>query len=147
VSFTQSSDGGATWSKEIQLGDCNGTSFMVLACPMLHVVWPNNGSIYYSRNPTAAPSCPTTPTGIESVNNTAGQILLYPNPVQYSATIVFDGSGTRAIELYDITGRKINSYESVLNQYTFLCNELSPGMYFVKITTGNNTQVVKFIKQ
>src|SRR6185312_7158637 len=51
VWFNQSNDGGATWSSQTILGSCHGTAFIALTCPVLHVVWPNGGAIYYTRNP------------------------------------------------------------------------------------------------
>ncbi len=74
-------------------------------------------------------------------------VSIYPNPVQYSATIVFDGSGTRSIEVYDITGRKINGFESKYETYSMPCNGLQPGVYFVKVKSDVGTHTVKFIKE
>ncbi len=84
--------------------------------------------------------------GINENENSIANVKVYPNPATYYATFLFADERPRLITVYDITGRVVNMFESIDKQYQFSCNNLSVGMYFVKITSGNNTQVVKFIK-
>ncbi|MGB3590266.1 MAG: T9SS type A sorting domain-containing protein [Nonlabens sp.] len=77
---------------------------------------------------------------------------LYPNPVENRATLQlntgFDNSMTIAIT--DINGRTLNNipYETTGNTIELSqVEQLSSGLYFIKISSANATQTIKFIKK
>ncbi|HTA26586.1 MAG TPA: T9SS type A sorting domain-containing protein [Bacteroidia bacterium] len=144
--YTQSSDGGITWSPQILLGSCSGTAFITLTCPLLNVVWPDNGIIYYTRNPTGGLSCSTT-TGIANTKHNDTGISVFPNPASTTAIINFGEGGIHTIELYDVTGRKLSRSTCTETEFKFSCSELSAGIYFIKVTHNNSNSIIKFLKQ
>ena len=82
-------------------------------------------------------------------------ISIYPNPINFTSsilTIIYDQVNNREIdvEIFDIKGRLISektfpgssgrehiSYGNVL--------DISSGIYFLKVTSNDNTEIVKFI--
>ncbi|MGP8215918.1 MAG: T9SS type A sorting domain-containing protein [Bacteroidia bacterium] len=150
IMYVHSGNGGATWDPKVFIATtckCWYVPFIALSCPVLSIIWPDNGTIYYVRNPTGNPSCSSSPNGITNVNTAMNAITLYPNPAKNYVTITFPEAGTRQIDIYDITGRIITGFESTGSEYQFPCDDLSPGMYFIRVSSGKNTQVMKFIKR
>lgn len=93
--------------------------------------------------PTAIPQIPAS-----------GSFVVYPNPATNILNIAFassSGLGKNTIQIIDITGRTIRSFDRNANPDTILpldVSTLSAGIYFLQIISDNNTssQVVKFIK-
>lgn len=92
--------------------------------------------------------------GIEELNlNT--KVHLYPNPTNKDLNISFGqyNEDLLAIELIDVTGRKIktltyNSIETTQPTITINLENLTKGIYFLKITGNQNTSITKkIIKQ
>ncbi len=75
-----------------------------------------------------------TPTNVEQIeNSTIGRI--YPNPVS-AGNDVRIGSDVYSIEIYDISGKLLNTSRSSVIE----TNWLSKGVYFVKITSPEGTK-------
>ncbi len=79
----------------------------------------------------------------------------YPNPYSDFATIIVNNPETSTVilEVYNTLGEKVQILDNSQKQagtykYTFSAKNLnlSSGMYFVKLTTGNKTNVVKLIE-
>jgi hypothetical protein len=93
-----------------------------------------------------------TPLGINNLSATDATVL-YPNPAFNSLTLSFKMSGTErtaVIEIMDITGKEVSNKNATISNgkvMTLDISALSQGIYFVKISTNKNSQVVKFIKQ
>lgn len=67
---------------------------------------------------------------------------VYPNPSESNMTIVFANTNTsHHIELFDVTGKLINSESTENAQFIIQKNNLSIGLYFLKVTnkTGETT--------
>jgi hypothetical protein len=85
----------------------------------------------------------------------SGNLEIYPNPTTSSLNIVFPvtyNSGLNTIELIDITGRTITTFDKETEPGTTMpvdVSAFSTGMYFVKVTDNTNrtSQVFKFIKE
>lgn len=92
----------------------------------------------------------------ELKNNDASFINAYPNPYNSFATIVLNLPETANItlEVFNMLGQKIETLDNSRKQagsykYTFSAKSLnhSSGMYFIKLTTGTKTNVLKIIEQ
>jgi hypothetical protein len=89
------------------------------------------------------------------INSTASYnaTSVYPNPTINTINLTFETQGSEkaaVIEVIDITGKVLiaNSYKLLANsQITIDVSTLAQGMYFVRVVTDNETQVVRFIKQ
>ncbi|HSY75958.1 MAG TPA: T9SS type A sorting domain-containing protein [Bacteroidia bacterium] len=106
--------------------------------------WTASYTYAFTRGGQINNSCSTV--GVIENKNAQEAINIYPNPVQNTATLLFESQSQRYIQIFDITGRKIIDFESTDKEYIFSCTDLSTGMYFIKVVSGKNTQVVKFIK-
>ena len=111
---------------------------------------------------TATPACVRTIAGagmptlenegtISTTTLNNASIALYPNPsngemVQLSVT---NFEGNLSVEVLDATGRMIQKEnivaEGAINKMIEFNNELSNGMYHVKVSNGSETSTVKFV--
>ena len=86
-------------------------------------------------------------TSIQSISGNG--FNLFPNPAGDMVTIQGEGlNGMVYTSVYDITGRQINTvYQSATGKISIPVDYLSPGMYFVSISTNNQSVVMNFVKQ
>ncbi len=91
----------------------------------------------------------------ENKKATTQYMNAYPNPYSTFATIVVNNpeTSTVVLEVYNTLGQKVQILDNSQKQagiykYTFSAKSLnlSSGMYFVKLTTGNKTNVLKLIE-
>ena len=87
--------------------------------------------------------------------NRRDEAAIYPNPFRGYSNIVYTLNKTEKvlIEVYDIVGNKIavlensekqaGKHSTILNLKSF---GYAAGVYFVRINTGNNTQIIKAIE-
>ncbi len=93
-------------------------------------------------------------TGIENNQvSVFGDVVLYPNPATDVVNIEYslNNSGNVSIEVLDIQGRSLglgfNENQNAGQQLVQLnVNNLSDGMYFVRITSANSSNVVRFFR-
>ena len=85
-----------------------------------------------------------------------GFMSAYPNPYTMNSTIALNLPQTDDItlEVYNVLGAKIQTLDKGIKQagtytYNFSSKKLnySSGIYFVKLTVGNKTDVIKLIEQ
>lgn len=69
--------------------------------------------------------------------------LVYPNPFNSFVT-VNELKGGEIIEMYSLEGQKINI--DVLGNKVKISNNISPGIYFLKIIKNQNVQILKIVK-
>jgi hypothetical protein len=93
-------------------------------------------------------SCETISSVSVSENNLSDQFRIYPNPVKDQLTIESDITDLK-ITLADITGKnqpiEINKINSKTSTLSF--SELPSGIYFITLSSNNNTITKKVIKQ
>lgn len=92
---------------------------------------------------------------LEATNITSSiSVSVYPNPVLNSlnldVNIAFEGAVT--VELYNVTGQlvmaeNVGTFMEGLNQHQLDVANLQKGVFFVKVSSGDKNDVVKFIKQ
>jgi len=94
-------------------------------------------------NYTTAPA-----VGVEELNVSAADIDLYPNPANTNFTIDLAAFANNmvTIEMYDVLGKRVANYGSIkTNQFNVNRNSLPAGVYFVRITSGQNAVTKKII--
>ena len=85
--------------------------------------------------------------------STGNNISVYPDPAMTELNIIFGKTGISApaeIRVIDITGKELISTRMTISNGKALpvnVSSLAPGIYFVKVVTEKETEVVKFIKQ
>ncbi len=120
----------------------------------------NGGSVINGLNFTAGTDSihPTNATvGIKELKkSTTGFMTAYPNPYTTAATIAVNlpNASKILLEVYDVLGKKIQTLDNSekqqgVHKYNFSAKSLnySSGMYFVKLTIGNTTDVLKIVEQ
>uniref|UniRef100_UPI000481D063 T9SS type A sorting domain-containing protein n=1 Tax=Kaistella palustris TaxID=493376 RepID=UPI000481D063 len=86
-------------------------------------------------------------TGPMAVNdNTAKGVKIYPNPVVDFVNINFS-SKIDSVEVYNVAGQKVVTKTWNAAFGTMDMRNLTPGMYIIKLKTGNDVQSVKVIKK
>ena len=73
----------------------------------------------------------------------------YPNPTQHQFTLVVNGSTdeTIQIQVYDVVGRTIQSFNARPNELIKFGEKLKAGVYFAKVIQGTKQETLKLIKQ
>ena len=160
--YSFSDDQGTTWSENTPLSipfnpnigypqqDKIGEYFdMVSDDEGAHLAWANtiNGEqdVYYSRiTPDTVLSTPTI---------TLDNIGSFPNPFQDKLTVSFnmDREAQLRVDILDSTGRRIKTLfdgrTAGRQQLEWNGQGVANGLYFVRIQTGNQNEVIKVLKQ
>lgn len=91
-------------------------------------------------------------TGITYIPENSRTLTAFPNPSDGSFTLYFSTplTGWACIDIFDLNGRLIsNKYNGFLGEgnNTIKCdlNNLSSGIYYCRLITGNNCEVLKII--
>jgi len=90
--------------------------------------------------------------GIDEAKDINLTVSAYPNPTTDYLELKVDASTTLSIQsmsyqLYDITGKLLQSEKINANQTSIVMSNLAPATYFVKITEGNKElKTFKIIK-
>ncbi len=72
-------------------------------------------------------------------------VNLYPNPIQNSFNI---NTSCSQVQVYNVTGKLIKEFNGSFNQDSkFSITELSPALYFVKITTDKGVATKRMMKE
>lgn len=80
-------------------------------------------------------------------NQLKSDIQISPNPASDQLKITFSSNGTRFVELMDNQGRVFKSSKYTGQELVLNTNELSPGIYFIRIQDkSNQVQMQKVIK-
>src|SRR5699024_140261 len=80
--------------------------------------------------------------GVEDFDYTENKISLFPNPVQDILQIETKAGNIQAIELFSITGQRLQTWKS---QSEIDLSSFSKGNYFIKISTADNQNITKQI--
>jgi hypothetical protein len=101
---------------------------------------------------------PDSTVGVNELQVTSYPLSVYPNPTSNQFTIKFPSfGGAGVVEIFDIFGRNLLSFSSLLSPETFPSfggagvvldiSHLANGIYFIKIQTNNGIITKKIIKQ
>ncbi|MCH3924623.1 MAG: fibronectin type III domain-containing protein [Bacteroidales bacterium] len=90
----------------------------------------------------------TTVSGIAGVENNSFVVSLYPNPTQGDATLNVEGLNENAnIIITDVQGRLVSNQAMKAGQKTLTINRnnLTSGVYYVRVVTSSATRTQKLI--
>ena len=147
-----------TQTNELLVSDQNGASYQWVDCNDNYVAIPGetnqsftataNGSyavIITDGVCTDTSSCyQVTTVGINAYNN--DDFNIYPNPASNTININCKNN-INEVKIINITGNVVftNKYDN--NDILIDIKDLTDGIYFIKITTANKSQIIKLIKQ
>ncbi len=92
---------------------------------------------YQACTSNTGPSC----MALGNTSFTKNELVesVYPNPTNNELTIKFNyPNKLHTLEIMDVSGKLIFKTQTQLASYTFYKNNLSAGMYFLKVSTDNN---------
>lgn len=84
--------------------------------------------------------------GLENVAGATAQLAVYPNPNNGVFTVVKANGISKSIEVVDVTGRVVLSSNTSANTADINISALANGVYYVKVSSDNTTEVVKVVK-
>lgn len=109
----------------------------------------------YTLTVTDSHQCSTTKsvkvkmsaTGIG--NATIADITVYPNPARDIVNIDFDGMLANGCQILiaNASGQIIFASRQTDDIMQIAVDDWAPGMYFIKITSNNETRIIKFVKE
>jgi photosystem II stability/assembly factor-like uncharacterized protein len=143
-SVHRTTDGGNSWIKDFDVGFNMITSITDFKCMGLDKAWicTTDGRIYF-RDGT---------TGLDKIHANSEQVVYYPNPVKDVLNVIMSEpySSDYEIEIYSMGGKKelnrlIGNYEH--NALSIQLNDLSAGVFIMRIKYGKEVMNFKFVKQ
>ncbi len=131
----------------------SSTSSFIMGNPAL--VSPNS-TVTYTVIGTDANGCKGSNTyelnvtkcvGLKDVSTTASGVKLYPNPNKGEFIVEVNNKVLNTVEVTDLTGRVLVSSTSQNEKITINLSDFANGVYYVKISSDLNTEVIKVVKQ
>ena len=86
-------------------------------------------------------------TGINKVSTSLTGVKVSPNPTTGMFTVESNSTLNKTIEVVDLTGKVIMSATTKEDKFNVNINNLSDGIYYVKIKSNDDIKVVKVVKQ
>lgn len=121
-----------------------GTSLNVTSVSQQITLQPGEYRLYTNKYITPLNTSGTS-SGQEHLNDETG-LLVYPNPVNDRLFIeTEDGKGI--IELYNTSGHKLSSMLMTERKANLLLEDLTPGVYFLKVNLKNQIITQKIVKR
>ena len=113
------------------------------------------GNINVRNNSSSSSTTKTTATKTAEIESkpaaltTKFSVKVYPNPSEHQFTMVVTSDMDEKIEiqLYDATGRTIQTFGVKGNELIRFGDKLKTGIYFARVIQGTKTETVKLIKQ
>lgn len=107
----------------------------------------------YTVTVTDASSCSGSNTvcvgfvnGITNNTNTSASFKIIPNPTSGEFVIECNNTNQKQIDIVDVTGRIIVSKQTNFSSVNINITEFASGVYFARITSENNVNVLRIIK-
>jgi len=76
---------------------------------------------------------PLNPLGINETNTPSASVDVYPNPASNKVNLRISGQNAYGVEVFDITGKKINTYSVKNNAANINTQTYSPGLYIYQL--------------
>ncbi|MBP6624155.1 MAG: T9SS type A sorting domain-containing protein [Chitinophagaceae bacterium] len=113
----------------------------------------NKASIYFDSNPAIVTNTTlntlANPNGVEFIENSAN-LKIYPNPVEDQLMIdlsAFAQTTSAILSIYSMNGQLVKSVNLKEVSNRILISDLKAGLYVLKVKTGDEVAVKKFIKK
>lgn len=109
----------------------------------------DDGMVYEETCSTGRSSNNGFKLSLDSVKDNNSSLRIYPNPSKSYFTIKLESmksSDNMQIQIYDINGRGVYYSQGQTNQEYHVNVALQAGLYFVYVTHGNESQVVKLVR-
>jgi hypothetical protein len=84
--------------------------------------------------------------GIDKHRATDERLLVYPNPFNENLTVRSKDNFIMSVELYNITGQRLLSIESISGNAVVNTQGLGKGVYFLKVQSDGRLELLKVIK-
>ena len=100
--------------------------------------------------------CQDITTNVHKSIKSANLLDVYPNPYKFATTVKINVSvkSTVLLEVYNVLGEKIQTLdnsEKIAGSYSYNFSakalNYSAGLYFIKLSMGNNVSVLKIMEQ
>lgn len=75
---------------------------------------------------------------VDYSSGTTSNLFIYPNPCNGTTHLIFNEDGKHEVEIDDITGRELASFECNGKQSIIPLNDMAKGIYFVKSFNSRN---------
>jgi hypothetical protein len=85
-------------------------------------------------------------TGIRENGALAG-LKVYPNPSNGQLNVELNNSADKTVQIVDVTGRIVLAGQSTEATLKFNLSTLANGVYYVKVKSQDDIQVIKIIKE
>ena len=85
--------------------------------------------------------------GLNSTSAKISGLFVYPNPSNGEFTVELNNGINKTIQVTDVAGRVVLTTTSLNDKVNVNINNLTNGIYFVKIVSNNVTEVIKVVKQ
>ena len=128
------------------------TFFNATICFQVQLTNLCDGSICYFEYCEDVMYCPSAPpntgSGITSIKEASPEINIYPNPTSGSFMIDVSVEGDYQIEIFDISGKKLNAYTMAFERFQAReidAEYLTPGVYFVKCSGIESSMTTRLI--
>ena len=81
--------------------------------------------------------------GTNNEVSATSSIVIYPNPVLQNEIFVDGLSAETSLQIFDVNGRIVQTIDKVKNRTKIRLNNLSKGVYIVKVTNEYKKIIVK----
>lgn len=120
------------------------------------MVAPSATSVYVVSGTNSLTGCSNTAsfsitvdpcTGINAINKSSAQVSIYPNPNKGEFIIESANGLNKTIVVMDLTGKLLLTLNSELDKTPVNINEFDNGVYMIRVSSENNSQTYRLIKQ
>ncbi|HQQ93855.1 MAG TPA: T9SS type A sorting domain-containing protein [Bacteroidia bacterium] len=86
-------------------------------------------------------------TGLNQASASLNNISVYPNPNNGTFSIEWKNGAAKTAEVSDISGRVVYTAASELDVMSINLNGFANGVYFVKVQSGEKSELIRVVKQ
>ncbi|HTA82703.1 MAG TPA: T9SS type A sorting domain-containing protein [Bacteroidia bacterium] len=133
----------STFAGNTNIGLVNGNVDSAEFYQPIGIALDNHGNFFIADNANNVirEIYPPGITGVKQLTTGEPHLSAYPNPSSSVMTIVSSTNGIA--ELLDLTGRVVWINDHFVSPYTFSTEDVSPGIYFLRVTAGLKAAVCK----
>jgi len=142
----------ATYLAPLNTLGLSGSAITVLASGFLNPANNSNGPAFglwvalASGGPLIPLPSASIPTGLNKIQNLGEFISVYPNPFSNQITIKNNKSLNLDVTVLDVTGKTVLTQNSSAGLVELNTNDLSTGLYFVKVISEGSSTTYKIVK-